>query len=223
MDHPNLDPVIDPGVCHWGLNPTKAPLEPSPQWRRRHRRLRPHSDGVDVADGGGIEEADLGELGDEGDFDAEIGGFRFQAAEGLGEIEADAVGLVHVDHHTVGGAGAGHTAPLAGIDFQILALLGGDVVLQDVGEDGSLGIVGDLAGDQHAVLGDGDENVIRQAVGSAVVVAPDGGQRPVDILEDFIGGFAGPLGTAAGAGQAEVRMTWGLLHRPVEFTFEKPL
>ena len=166
-----------------------------------HWRLRPSDplDGVDVADGGGIEEADLGELGDEGDFDAKIGGFRFQAAERLGEIEADAVGLVHVDHHTVGGAGAGHTAPLAGIDFQILALLGGDVVLQDVGEDGSLGIVGDLAGDQHAVLGDGDEDVIRQAVGGAVVIAPDGGQRPVDILEDFIGGFAGPLGAAAGA------------------------
>ena len=72
------------------------------------------SDAVHVADGGGIEEADLGELGDVRDLDTHFGVLGFHTAQGLGQVEADAVHAVAVDDHAVGVAAAGAVHHLQG-------------------------------------------------------------------------------------------------------------
>ena len=145
-----------------------------------------------------IQEADFGKLGEVRDAEAHSGILGFKPAQGLGQVEADAVRLVHIHHHPVGGIRPDAGAPLAGGDNQLLSLAGGDVVLQHVGEDGALGIVGDLAGHQLAKLLHGHQDVVGQGVGRAVVALPDGGDGGVDIREDLIRGFVLPAGGGAG-------------------------
>ena len=157
-------------------------------------------DPVHVPNRLGIQEADFGELGDVGDLDAHFGVLGVHAAEGLGQVEADLVRGVDVADHAVGIVGAGAGEPLAGGDDQVAALLVGEVVLQDVGQDGALGIVGDLAGDQEAELLDGDEDMVREGVRGAVADLPDAGDQGIDIVQDLVGGLVRPLAGVAGAG-----------------------
>ena len=148
---------------------------------------------------GRIQESHFRELRDVGDLDVHLGEFGGLALQGHGQVEADAVLAVHVDDHAVGTGGAGAQAPLARGDDQLSALLGGQVVLQDVGQDGALGVVGHLAGHQLAVLPDRHEDVVRQGVAGTVVLLPDGGNRRIDVVQDLVGGLVLPLGAVGGA------------------------
>ena len=158
----------------------------------------PFSNTVQVADGGGVEETHLRELGDVGNPDAHVDGFRFAPLQGEGQVEADPVLLVHVDHHAVGIVGAGGLAPLAGQDMEGLPLAGDDVVFQQVGQDAALGVVGDLPAHQLAVLLHGDQDLVGQGVGGAVVLFPHGGEGLVDVVQDLVRGLVPPEGGGAG-------------------------
>ena len=175
------------GVCQvWGFAPCPVNTK--------------NSDPVHVSNRSRIQEPDFGELGEVRDFHPHVGVLGVHAAEGLGQVEAQPVHPVHVDHHAVGAAGADAGAPLAGRDDQVHALLGGQVVFQHVGQDGLVRAVGNLAGDQHAELLHGNQDMVRQGVGGAVVGHPYAGDRRVDIRQDFIGGLVLPLGVGAAGG-----------------------
>ena len=79
------------------------------------------------------------------------------------------------------------------------ALLVGQVVLQHVGQDGPLRIIGNLPGHQQAELLHGHEDVVRQGVAGAVAGLPDAGDQGVDVVQDLVRGLVRPAGAVSGA------------------------
>ena len=155
---------------------------------------------IHIPDGLGIEHADFGELGDVRDLDPHLGILGIHPAEGLGQVEADLIGIVDIADQAVGVVGPHGLAPQAGRDDQGSALLGGQIVFQHIGHDGALGILGDLPGHQQAELLDGDQNVVGQGIAGAVAGPPGGRDDAVDVVQNLVRGLVRPPGGVAGAG-----------------------
>ena len=96
---------------------------------------------VHVPYGRRIQEPHFAELGDVRNLDPHLGILRLHPAQGLRQVEADPVDPVAVGDHAVGAAAACAAAPFARGDDQLAALLGGQVVLQYIAQDGPLTVV----------------------------------------------------------------------------------